>query len=120
MLWLDAGAHDLAPLDAVTCAITEGMCRGTVFVTPECMLQKPARVHGTIVAVAESPHPDRDCLNLPGADLPPLGSFWSAERVSGVVVRIDPVNRKATVRQGDEVEVVVSVAATVSVDTPAI
>lgn len=100
-LWLDAGQHELVPLDRVHGSTDGGQVEGIIFVTPDQLLQSPAEVDGTITDVMPRQHPDPDCDDLPSADLPPLGTKFEAEGVYGMVVGLDPVGRIVTVRQDD-------------------
>lgn len=98
VMWLDAGEHELAPLDRVRARAAGEDVAGIVFVAPEQVLQPPVEVAGTITDVAPRPRPDPGCDDLPGADLPPLGTRFEAGGVVGMVVRLDPVGRTVTVR----------------------
>lgn len=112
MVWLDAGAVELALLDAVRGTTTEGEdVAGTVFVEPEQLLQAPGRIDGEITEVIPRNPADPECNDLPGADLPFLGAQWEDASLSGTVVRLDPVNRSITVRSADGSDVEVNLGA---------
>lgn len=106
-LWLDAGQHELVPLDRVHGSTAGGEVEGIVFVTPDQLLQPQAQADGTITDVERRHQSDPDCDDLPGADLPPLGTKFEAEGVCGTVVGLDPVAGSVTVRQDDGREVAV-------------
>lgn len=107
ILWLDAGERALAPLDEVSFRAGDVTMHGIVFTAPEQLLRPPARVEGTITDVLPRQQPDSHCGDLPGADLPPLGSAWAENGKIGIVVGLDALGRKLMVRQDDgrEVEV---------------
>jgi hypothetical protein len=104
-LCLDAQNYDLALLDEVTVDTGDAIVRGTVVVTPDQLLRPPAHTAGTITEVMPRWQPDPGCDDLPGADLPPLGTMWIADGEVGMIVRLDPVGRSVTVRQDDGREV---------------
>lgn len=105
--WLDAGEHTVEPLDRVTGLIDGVQIEGTVFVAPEQLLQPPAALDGIVLSATPPAFPDPDCTALPGADLPPLGTVWSKDGVTGLVIQIDPVCRTVTVQDtnGKQAEV---------------
>lgn len=100
-VWLNAGEQKLAPLDRVHGSTAGGDVEGIVFVTPEQLVQVSVQVAGTITDVERRQHRDAGCDELPGADLPPLGTAFEAEGVHGVVVELDPVGRRVTIRRGE-------------------
>lgn len=105
LLWLDAREYDLATLDEVTCDTPDGTAGGLVVVTPEQLLRLPSHIDGTITAVASCSEPDLTCDDLPGADLPQLGGPWLEDGIPGMIVGIDAVERRVTVRRADGTEV---------------
>jgi hypothetical protein len=79
---------------------------GTVYVAPEQLLRPPETVIGSVLGVLPQRASDVGCHDLPGADMPPLGSRVRFDTLEGVVTGLDPLNRRMTVRtdQGDEIE----------------
>lgn len=110
VLWVDAGPYQPEPLDAVICRTEDGNHHGTVFISPDAMLHCAVEADGLILQVIPYRQPDPNCADLPGADLPALGTRWIGGDVAGVVVRIDPIGRSMIVRQADGTEAEVPLA----------
>ncbi len=108
-VWVDAGAWELAPLDAVIVRLEAGDFTGSVFVTPEQLVRGVERIDGTVVEVSPASTDEEKCADLPGADLPPLGSVVRTDRVKGRVTALDPTRRLATLTRDDGSQVVVPV-----------
>jgi hypothetical protein len=96
MVWVDAGDRDMRPLDGVTVDIGREQMRGEVAVAPDQLL-RPVEVQGRIIAVRQRSESERACADLPGAEMPPLGTALDG----GVVVAVDAVNRTVTVEAPD-------------------
>lgn len=96
VVWVDAGDLDIDPLDDVVVAVDGGESRGMVIVAPDALL-RPTEAEGWVVHVAPGRPDEDDCGDLPGADMPPLGS----QRDGGMVVSIDAVKRQVMVEMPD-------------------
>lgn len=106
IVWLDAGDYNLAPLDGVHFRANGTLMHADIIVTPNQLLRPPTRVDGTIADLLPREQPDVDCDDLPGADLPPLGTEWAENGVTGLIVGLDPVGGTVTVRQDDGATVI--------------
>lgn len=92
--WVDAGDFACPPLSRVTFEVGNERLRGVVFVAPERFLEPPVTLQGHLLGVEVAPAPTAACGDLPGADLPGLGTRLA----SGMVVGIDAAGRTVTVR----------------------
>jgi hypothetical protein len=104
-IWADAAGWELVPPCRVLLRLPEGEVAGVVFVSPEQLLRPVPEVEGTVVAV--QPRPDDDGgEDLPGSDLPYLGSSLTVGGRAGLVTGLDPVRRTVTLtmEDGDSVE----------------
>jgi hypothetical protein len=106
VVWVEAGDVDVQPLDDAVVSVAGGEFSGTVIVTPEALL-RPVTATGGIVGVSSRTAQERDCTDLPGADMPPLGSGVD----EGVVVAVDAVNRTATIEMPDGTRTVTTLPA---------
>lgn len=106
-LWTDAGDRVLQVMDRVDIRVDGNVLSGTVFVTPEQIMVGGADAAAEILSVGSpaSSEPDDE---LPGADMPPLGSLLTVDAVSGTVLQIDAVNRTVRIRTEDGTEPVVA------------
>lgn len=100
-VWADAVECELAPLDRVRVDFASGETHGWIFITPEQLLGDPPPVAATIRAVVPSAPPKALDQDLPGADLPPLGTRTTMRGTTGIVTTIDPVKRTVTVTRDD-------------------
>ena len=100
-LWVDAGTWQLAPLDSVLVRTSAGTLTGSVFVLPEHLLRPVERVDGTVLEVLRATTAEERCGDLPGSDLPYLGSIVRAADVKGRVAGLDPIRRLATLTLED-------------------
>ena len=107
VVWADAEAWPMSPLDTAVVRLSEGEVAGSVFVSPEQLIQPPERVDGVVVEIRPREIPEERCGDLPGSDLPYLGSTARAETIKGRVTALDPVKRLVTLTRddGSEVEV---------------
>lgn len=96
LVWVEAGDWNPQPLDAVTVDADDREYQGQVIVAPQALL-RPVTASGKIVQVTPRPTEETDCSNLPGADMPPLGS----KQPDGVVVAVDAISRTFTVEAPD-------------------
>lgn len=106
VVWADARDLHIQSLDCAVVSVAGAEQHGHVFVTPELLVQPPAEVEGMIVHVEPSPDPDLACADLPGSEMPPLGSLVTIEGVYGAVTQLDPVQRTVTVTTDDGVQIV--------------
>jgi hypothetical protein len=99
--WVDSGEIRVEPLDAVVVCTPDGEVEGEVFVAPEALVGTSPECEGTVVQVRARRYSEGECGNLPGADMPPLGSTMNG----GTVIGVDSVNRTVIIRDavGDEV-----------------
>jgi hypothetical protein len=106
-LWVDAAAWQLAPLDTVVVRTSAGTLPGSVFVLPEQLLRPVERVDGIVVEVLPAASTEERCAELPGGDLPYLGSIVRTADVEGLVSALDPIRRLATLtlQDGSQVDV---------------
>ena len=109
-VWADAGTWLLTPLDEVTVRLSHADALGTVFVTPEQLLQLPQRPDGVVIEIYQCEVDEINCLELPGAEMPPLGSTVPVQGTAGTIVRVDAVHRRVRLRQADGSEVVLPLA----------
>lgn len=96
-LWVDAADRAMSPLDEAIVRLHDGDCTGYVFVTPEQLLRAPEPIEGLIVAVWRRGEDPQECLDLPGSDMPPLGSQVEIGGARGTVNALDPVGRTVRV-----------------------
>jgi len=96
-LWVEAGEMLVAPLDEARVRLTDAEATGTVFVAPEQMISPPQRTDGMMVEVRQREAPEEECGNLPGSDMPYLGSRIRVGALTGTVTAIDAMRRLATV-----------------------
>jgi hypothetical protein len=96
LVWVDAGDLDIEPLDDVDMVVDRDALSGTVTVAPQSLL-RPVETVGQIVHTSSPGRGQSECSELPGADMPALGSGWG----DGTVVAVDAVNRTATVEMAD-------------------
>jgi hypothetical protein len=82
---------------------------GSVFLLPEHLLRTVERVDGTVSEVISAPSPEGRCVDMPGSDLPYLGSIVRTADVEGRVAALDPIRRLATLTLQDGSRVDVSV-----------
>jgi hypothetical protein len=106
-LWVDAGTWQLGPLDTVLVHTSAGTLTGAVFVLPEHLLRPVERVDGIVLEVFSSSPAEERCADMPGSDLPYLGSIVRTGDVEGRVAALDPIRRLATLAldDGSRVEV---------------
>jgi len=106
-LWVDAGTWQLAPLDTVLVRTSAGTLTGTVFVLPEHLMRQVERVDGMVLEVYASAPTEERCADMPGSDLPYLGSIVRTGDVEGGVAAANPVRRLVTLALdvGSRVEV---------------
>ncbi len=109
-VWADAGTWPLTPLDEVSVRLSHADLLGTVFVTPEQLLQLPQRPDGVVIEIYQSEVDEIDCLDLPGGEMPPLGSTVPVQGAIATIVRVDAVHRRVSLRQEDGTEVVFPLA----------
>lgn len=100
-VWAEAGTWALMPLDRVTVRRGNGLLEGEVFVAPEQLIRSPASVEVRIVALHRREPPGDECNDLPGVELPPLGTEVTTPSGTGRIGRIDPVRHLVTV-EGDD------------------
>lgn len=108
-VWVDAGTLQLATLDAVLVRTSAGTLRGSVFVLPEHLLRPVERVDGTVLEVFPRTSAEERCADVPGGDLPYLGSIVRTADLRGRVAALDPIRRLATLTLEDGSRVDVSV-----------
>jgi hypothetical protein len=101
VVWADVGDRQIQPLDRVVVAVDGAEWHGHVFVSPERLLQPPEDIAGIIVRVESPSDQDLSCADLPGSEMPPLGSTITIDGRSGAVTQIDPVRRTVTVTTDD-------------------
>ena len=109
-VWADARTNELSPLDRVTVHLEAEELSGWVFVAPAQLLQPPASIEGVIVEVLPRPEDDLECRELPGWEMPPLGTRVRTASAEGLVIAIDAAQSRVTLRLDDGVEVEVSPA----------
>ena len=109
-IWADAGQIQLATLDRVMVRSSNEEASGWVFVASEQLLHAPASIDGVIVEVLPPSEDGVECRELPGSEMPPLGSRVRTESVEGLVTAIDAVQSRVTLRLDDGSEVEVSPA----------
>jgi hypothetical protein len=100
-LWADAGTWQLAPLDSVLVRTSAGTLTGSVFALPEHLLRPVERVDGTVLEILPATSAEERCGDLPGSDLPYLGSIVRTAEVKGRVAGLDPIRRLATLTLAD-------------------
>jgi hypothetical protein len=108
VVWLDAGDFSIAPLGHVTAHLAAGDEEGQVFVTPEQILSPPTRIDGVIIHYYSPVQSDQVCTDLPGSEFPTLGETVRRGDVSGIVIALDPVERRVTIAPEDAAPLVVS------------
>lgn len=96
MIWADAGELEPALSDRVVVRLPEGELSGRVHVAAAQWLAPPGAVDG-IVTTVERQTVARVEEDIPGADMPPLGTRARVGGVEGLVTAIDPVHRLVTV-----------------------
>ncbi|HEX6510553.1 MAG TPA: hypothetical protein VF221_23235 [Chloroflexota bacterium] len=99
--WVDAGMHRLRPLDSVLLSLNGTSVQGTIFVAPEQLLSAVEVDEADLIEVLEADGVRHRCDDLPGAELPPLGS----QLLKGTVRAIDPIRRQVTLQLHDGEEV---------------
>jgi hypothetical protein len=67
-------------------------------------------VEGEILAIQPEASQDVECGYLPGADMPPLGSRVDTEAGSGIVTKVDAVDRLVMIVADDGTEVSISLS----------
>jgi hypothetical protein len=101
-VWSDASNLELSPGAHVTVQGGESEEDGVVLVAPEQIIQGPEDVEGVVTAV----HPDINavdsCDDIPGAQMPPLGSAVRIDVGEGMVIGLDPVGGTVVVQFEDE------------------
>lgn len=97
LAWIDAGDVVIAPVDRVEVRVAEGDVQAVVYVTPEQLGGEPPEVEGLLLRVLPAARSGTGCDELPGADLPPLGSTVATHTGPGTVTGVDAVNRTVTV-----------------------
>lgn len=100
VVWLDAGSHDIRPLDGVMARLATGEAEGVVFVIPEAMLSPAPRLDGLVIDSWIVSPLDHDCSYLPGSEFPALGETVGSGDFRGTVVALDPVERRVTIARG--------------------
>lgn len=96
LVWVDAGELELQPLDQVVVEFDGREYQGQVMIAPEALI-RPVQPTGRIAGISPRDSADTDCSDLPGADMPPLGT-----RVAGeIVMAVDAVKRTITVEGTD-------------------
>jgi hypothetical protein len=108
LVWLDAGVHDIQPLDLVTAQLAAGEAEGLVYVTPEALVSPPPHIEGLVIDCRPRARSDQDCNKLPGAEFPALGESVRSGDIAGTVIALDPVNQRMTIGHGDGETSVVS------------
>jgi hypothetical protein len=88
-------------LDRIVLHLPEGEIEGTVLVAPGQLLRAPAGASGKVLRVLPRSTLESLCAALPGADMPPLGTRFTSEAVSGLVTALDPVARTLSVTPDD-------------------
>jgi hypothetical protein len=107
MLWAEGGSLEMSPLDTATVQTSSGRVVGSVFVAPGQLIRPPPALDGKIVEVIPRERSREPCGDLPGGDLPSLGSTVQGrdcpERGSlrGRVTALNPVKRLVTVTLDD-------------------
>lgn len=104
-VWVDAGSLEAAPLDVAVVQIGGTQAEGEVFVAPGQLLAGAQAVDGVLLSAHRPMVPDAGCQELPGADLPALGTEMSRGDTSGVVTAVDAVNRTVTITSADGREI---------------
>jgi hypothetical protein len=100
-VWVDAGKVEVSVRDTALVRLADGDARGFVFVSPEQLAQPPEHVAGYLVEAACPASSETSCADLPGADMPALGSIVEIEGEIGTVTGIDAVKREATITRED-------------------
>lgn len=98
LIWADAGELEILPLDWVQIRRNGSEEWGHAYACPEDMLRFPGLPDAVVLSVRRSSPPTSDSEDLPGADMPPLGSTLESDGGTGTVIGIDPVTRITTVR----------------------
>lgn len=101
LLWARTGIT-VSVLDDVILRVDEEEIEGTVVVAPDQLLRPPGMAPAEVVQIVEREMRQASCDDLPGADLPPLGSRISVGEVVGRITGLDPVGRTVTVTSADE------------------
>lgn len=109
-VWADARTHQISALDEAVVRLPEGELVGSVFVTPEQFIEPPQRVDAAVVEVRARALPAETCGDLPGSDLPYLGSTVRLNGIQARVMAVDPVKRTVTVTGEDGTEVTMPAA----------
>ena len=104
MIWVECG-EDVKPSDRVLAEVQGTTVSGTVYVAPDQLLAGDVHVGGRVVSIQSEPALGAQRLNLPGSDMPTLGSLVKASGIEGRVIQIDPVKRTVRLALPDESEI---------------
>ncbi len=109
LIWADSGDLEPETGERVSARLPDGDYSGTVYVAAGQWLSPPDRIDGIVLRVEPEtvePHSDE----IPGADMPPLGSAARTDGMEGIVTAIDPVRRLVTLspEEGDSTVLPVS------------
>jgi hypothetical protein len=96
-VWIDAGDISVRPLDRVLIQAAGEVTEGLIVVAPPSLLAFTGTIGGTLVDVLPAPDRDETCGDLPGADMPPLGSHLDVDGAAGTVTAVDALGRLVTV-----------------------
>ena len=109
-VWSDVGELELDPLERVVVETRDGPQTGWVFAAPADIVSATAEPSATVVARVPAVSIEARCDRLPGAEMPPLGTRFRTQSGEGTIVRIDPIEKRVTVRMedGDELEIALS------------
>jgi hypothetical protein len=109
-IWADGGTLQLQLLGRVTVRYSEQEVAGWVFIAPEQLVGWVGQMEGEILATHPEASQDEECGYLPGADMPPLGSRVDTEAGSGIVSRVDAVERLVVIIADDGTEISTSLS----------
>jgi hypothetical protein len=97
-VWTDASDLDLAPRAHVVVRLDGSDEDGIVLVAPHQLIQAPETVQGTVTVV----HPDGgagdSCADIPGGQMPPLGTTLRTANGHALVIGLDPVAKTINVQ----------------------